>query len=247
MTSCNGRLGAGGSGWSGLGSTDRPTFMDYAVRQIKGLRLAEIGLCPDAVDNPQAFTESGFQDLGIALSGPSRANPNLAHQRLIDREGGFQPCHISIFPYRNIAGADCAPEALARASCRESRNSSRSLRWSGWSGATTVALHGNAATNSDWGRTLPPSDDGTTALEDRFVTPADLEGTDDDDGEDDNLGVATAFTARRSRRPALQETKVGAHQTRKQSPNVARLSGSNRGGQFLGSDHPGRPSYTRRC
>src|SRR5713101_7401777 len=47
-----------------------------------------------------------------------------------------------------------------------------------------------------------------------------------DDGGDDNLGVATAFVARRSRRPALQEAKAGVPpiRTRKQPPNKAGLS-----------------------
>ena len=59
------------------------------------------------------------------------------------------------------------------------------------------------------------------------MTPIDGDRTEDlESGGDDELPVATAFAARRSRRPALQEAKVGAQsiRTRKQSPNVAGLS-----------------------
>jgi len=58
------------------------------------------------------------------------------------------------------------------------------------------------------------------------MTPADSDWTDVGDDGDGELAVAPTFAARRSRRPALQETKVGAqpNRTRKQSPNVAGLS-----------------------
>ncbi len=58
------------------------------------------------------------------------------------------------------------------------------------------------------------------------MTPADPDGIDVEPAGDDELTVATTFAARRSRRPALQETKVGAQpiRTRKQSPNKAGLS-----------------------
>ncbi len=59
-----------------------------------------------------------------------------------------------------------------------------------------------------------------------FVTPADPDGIDVEPASDDELMVATAFVARRSRRPALQEAKAGVPpiRTRKQSPNKAGLS-----------------------
>src|SRR5258708_12251206 len=58
------------------------------------------------------------------------------------------------------------------------------------------------------------------------MTPADWDWKDVGDDGDGELAVAPTFAARRSRRPALQETKVGAqpNRTRKQSPNVAGLS-----------------------
>lgn len=58
------------------------------------------------------------------------------------------------------------------------------------------------------------------------MTPADPDGIDVEPAGGDELTVATAFAARRSRRPALQETKGGAqpNRTRKQPPNVAGLS-----------------------
>ena len=59
------------------------------------------------------------------------------------------------------------------------------------------------------------------------MTPADGDRTEDVESTgDDEIGVAPAFASRRSRWPALQETKVDAQpiRTRKQSPNVAGLS-----------------------
>src|SRR5712692_10220730 len=58
------------------------------------------------------------------------------------------------------------------------------------------------------------------------VTPADPDGIDVEPAGDDELTIATAFAARRSRRPALQEAKGGVTtvRTRKQSQNVAGLS-----------------------
>ena len=58
------------------------------------------------------------------------------------------------------------------------------------------------------------------------MTPADSDWTDVGDDGDGELAVAPTFAPRRSRRPALQETKVDAPaiRTRKLSPNVAGLS-----------------------
>jgi hypothetical protein len=70
------------------------------MRQIMCLLLAKSSLCPDAFDDPQAFAQGSFQDLGVAPTHSSSPDAHLAHEPLVDRKRRLHLSHISILPYR---------------------------------------------------------------------------------------------------------------------------------------------------
>src|SRR5437588_2909 len=75
--------------------------MDDLVCQLVRRLVVESGLGADAVDDAEALAEGGLQYFRVAATHASSTDADLPHEALIDREGGFDLCHLSILPYRH--------------------------------------------------------------------------------------------------------------------------------------------------
>lgn len=83
-------------------------LMDRFGCDIDSLFVREPGLGSDPLDDAKPLSESGLQNLRLALVRASGADPHLSHETLVDRERRLHPCHPAILPYFPISGKRAA-------------------------------------------------------------------------------------------------------------------------------------------